>query len=153
MTQVLLKGVGKPSLYALGLVNFATYRYAQEFHAAAKKTDSSLVRTYLLGHAIELYLKAFLLRSGLTISDLKKKFGHNLKKLLNEAKEKNIEKIVGISPQLVDDISKLNALYPETLRYFSLSCLFTQPQFPALNRLFRFATLLCKKLKSYVAVN
>lgn len=147
-------GKGQWSAYALSLRNFATFRYAQEFHATAQKTGSPVVRAYLLGHAIELYLKSFLLRDGLTSTTLrsKKNYGHSLDKLLTEARKRGIEKFVRVSPQMIDDLARLNTLYPETLRYFSLLHLLTQPQLPPLARLFRLAASLSKKLESHVAV-
>lgn len=94
-------GKGQWSAYALSLRNFATFRYAQEFHATAQKTGAPVVRTYLLGHAIELYLKAFLLRAGLTSTALrsKKNYGHNLDKLLTEAKKRHRK----VCPRLAPD--------------------------------------------------
>ncbi|MDO8547019.1 MAG: hypothetical protein Q7R68_06630 [Nitrospirales bacterium] len=146
-------GKGQWSSYALSLRNFATYRLAQEFHSTARKTGSPVVRAYLLGHALELYLKSYLLKSGLTASALKKRnLGHNLDNLLLEAKAKGIEGLLRISPQLSEDIAKLNALYPETLRYFSLLSLLAQPQLPSLVRLFRFAVSLNKTLGAHVAI-
>ncbi len=156
MAQVILAttGNGQWSAYAKRLRDYATYRYAEEFHATARKAGSPVVRAYLLGHAIELYLKAFLLRAGLTNAHLKrkKKYGHNLDALLIEARNREIEKLVRISPQTIDDLLKLNALYPESLRYFSLLHLLTQPSIPPLTRLFRFANALQKGLKKYVSV-
>lgn len=155
MAGVVLASVAKGhgSAYARRLRDYATFRYAQEFHVTGKKADSPVVRAYLLGHAIELYLKSFLLRAGLAGSLLKsKKYGHNLEVLLTEAKDRGIEKLVRVSPQLVEDVGKLNALYPESLRYFSLLHLFTQPVIPPLARLFRFANSLSKGLEKYVAV-
>lgn len=145
---------GKWSAYAKGLRNVATYRYAQEFHATAKKAGSPVVRAYLLGHALELYLKSFLLCAGLTSTVLKsRKYGHNLDRLLAEAESHGIEKLVRISPQMTDDLTKLNALYPESLRYFSYFHLLMQPKIPALARLFRLTDALCRRLEKHVAVS
>ncbi len=155
MARVVLASTGRGqwSAYARRVRDFATYRYAQEFHATAKKAGSPVVRAYLLGHAIELYLKSFLLRAGLTSALLKsKKYGHNLEVLLGEAKSNGIEKLIRISPQMIEDIKKLNALYPESLRYFSLLHLLTQLTIPPLTRLFRFANSLSKGLEKHVAV-
>lgn len=145
---------GKWSAYAKSLRDFATYRYAQEFHAAAEMADSPVARAYLLGHAIELYLKAFLMRAGVASSLLKSKksYGHNLNALLTEARKRGIEKLVRASPRTIDDLVQLNALYPESLRYFSLLHLLTRPSIPSLVRLFRFANALSKGLEQYVAV-
>lgn len=156
MTQVILATASKGewSAYAKRLRDYATYCYAEDFHLAAQKTRSPVVRAYLLGHAIELYLKAFLLRAGLAGSLLKskKKYGHNIDALLAEARNREIEKLIHISQQTIDDLSKLNGLYPESLRYFSMIHLLNQPSIPSLARLFRFASTLKKGLKEYVAV-
>lgn len=155
MARVILASTGKGqwSVYAKRLRDYATYRYAEEFHATARKAGSPVVRAYLLGHAIELYLKAFLLRAGVASTLLKsKKYGHNLDALLTEAKNREIEKLVRISPLTIDDLLKLNFLYPESLRYFSLLHLLTQPSIPPLSRLFRFAIALQSGLKKYVDV-
>jgi hypothetical protein len=156
MARVVIAKVSKGqwSAYARNLRNYATFRYAQEFHTTAQKTGSPVVRAYLLGHAIELYLKAFLLKAGLSSTDLKskRKYGHNLEKLLAEAKVRDIEKFVRISPQMEDDLAKLNALYPETLRHFSLLHLLKQPHLPPLARLFRLAASFSKRLERHVAV-
>ena len=147
-------GKGQWSAYARRVRDFATYRYAQEFNATAKRTASPVVRAYLLGHAIELYLKSFLLRAGLPSTLLKsKKYGHNLGVLLTEAKSREIERLIRISPQIIEDLTKLDALYPESLRYFSLLHLLRQPTIPRLARLFRLANLLSKGLEKHVAVS
>lgn len=156
MAQVILAATGKGqwSAYAKRVRDYATYRYAEEFYSTARKAGSPVVRAYLLGHAIELYLKAFLLRAGVasTLLKSKKTYGHDLYALLTEAKSRELEKLVRISPQTIDDLLKLNALYPESLRYFSLLHLLTQPSIPPLERLFRLTKALSKGLKKYVAV-
>lgn len=156
MAHVVLTSMGKGqwSAYARRLRDLATYSYAEEFHATARKAGSPVVRAYLLGHAIELYLKSFLLRAGLssTLLKSKKNYGHNLEVLLDEARARGIEKLIRISPQTIEDLSKLNALYPESLRYFSLLHLLTQPTIPPLARIFRFAKSLSKGLEKYVAI-
>ena len=40
---------------------------------------------YLINHACELFLKAFLLQTGVTHEELQKYYSHNLEKLLNDA--------------------------------------------------------------------
>ncbi len=148
-----IAGPGTWSPYALSLRHFATYRYAQEFYRTAQKAGSPLVRGYLLGHAIELYLKAYLLKRGFKTSTLKsKRYGHNLVALLNEAKTQGLGTIIHVSTAAEADLTKLNELYPEDLRYFSLLNLFVPPKLPALARLFRLARSLNENLASHVAV-
>ncbi|KAB2839070.1 MAG: hypothetical protein F9K47_16735 [Burkholderiales bacterium] len=156
MAQVTMaiSGKGQWSAYAKRVRDHTTYCYAEEYHNTARKAGSPIVRAYLLGHAIELYLKAFLLRAGMASSLLKskRKYGHDLNALLTEAKSRGIGEFVRISPQMIEDLSKLNALYPETLRYFSLFHLLTQPSIPPLSRLWRLAKALSKGLHHYVAI-
>jgi hypothetical protein len=144
---------GRWSAHALRLQAFATFRYAQDFHHTATKAGSNLVRAYLLGHAVEMYLKAYLLHAGLSATTLKRKpFGHNLDRLLIEAKTRGFTSHLRITPALEADIALLNQVYPETLRYFSLLHLFVPPHIPALARLFRFAKSTEQALKKIVKV-
>lgn len=77
-------------------------KHSQEFFAAAdlilNKADVvSLPAYFLLGRSIELSLKAFLLASGMKMSELRsKKYGHNLLALLEKAKAENISGVVEI---------------------------------------------------------
>lgn len=73
-------------------------KHAQEFWRAAKLVLNdaegvSLPAYFLLGRSIELSLKAFLLHRGMAISDLrsKKKYGHDLGKLLKRARDEGLE--------------------------------------------------------------
>jgi hypothetical protein len=148
---VAASGTARPTRYTLRLRNVAVFRYAQEFHDVALKSGSPLVRAYLLGHALELYLKAFLLKSGLKSADLRDKFGHRLDRLLAAAESHDFGQQVHVSPQLRQDIIKLNAVYSTgALRYFSLAFLFTAPTIPSLARLFRFAAVLRKMMRKLV---
>jgi hypothetical protein len=77
-------------------------KHAQEFWAAAdivlsKVQGVSLPGYFLLGRSIELSLKAFLLHSDLSIEELRmKKFGHNLRALLQEARIRGLEQYIGL---------------------------------------------------------
>ena len=120
------------------------YRYAEEFHNAALKTKFPIIRGYLLGHALELYLKVYLLQSGGT-TELKKKYGHNLNRIMEAALARQLDKHLHISPELRQDLTQLNAVYSsKALEYFSLFHLLTQPKIPKLARLFRFTGALKK---------
>lgn len=136
-------GAARPTRYTRRLRNLVVFRYAKEFHSVALKAGSPIVRAYLLGHALELYLKAFLLKSGINSTDLKNKFGHRLDRLLTVAETHGIGKQVHLSVQLRQDITKLNAVYSsQALQYFSLAHIFINPTIPPLARLFRFAGVL-----------
>jgi hypothetical protein len=54
------------------------------------QVNVSLVTFYLLGHASELLLKSFLFKKGDTIENLKFRLGHNLAKLIKQAKAKGL---------------------------------------------------------------
>ena len=126
---------------ALRIRNVAARLYAKEFHGAAQKTRRPLVRAYLLGHALELYLKSFLLTSGLRTRTLRsKRFNHDLAALLDEAEARGLGTHLRVSPQLRTDLKQLNNSYSsKSLEYFSLLHLLVPPVLPRLDRLFRFA--------------
>jgi hypothetical protein len=67
---------GSWTKHSLRLRNLAFYKYGHEFLDTAKKTGSPLVRSYLYGHALELFLKAYLFDRGMTHSQARS-FGHN----------------------------------------------------------------------------
>jgi hypothetical protein len=135
-----MSGVGKPSRHALRIRNAATYRFGKEFHKTALKAGSPIVRAYLLGHALELYLKTYLLLSGASTTELKKRYGHNLVSLLNAARKVGTgSEFPHVSLAADRDIALLLAVYPEKLRYFSLASLFVPPTLPALGVLFKLA--------------
>jgi len=91
------------------------HRYAQEFlraEEAFQTTDNfSPVPYYLLCRSIELSLKAYLLLKGYKKKYLKRKIGHNLKKLLRKVQELNIREIIAISIEESDNILKANVYY------------------------------------------
>ena len=61
--------------------------FEKTYHAVPEMPPLSRPRYFLLCHAIELALKAFLALHGESESDLRLKFGHDLKKVLKRAKE------------------------------------------------------------------
>ncbi len=71
-------------------------KHAQEFCEAAELvcTNSSTVSLpgyFLLGRSVELSLKAFLLKCGLTVKQLRSRpYGHNLRELLQAAHENGL---------------------------------------------------------------
>lgn len=94
-------------------------RHAQEFLAAAElvlnRTDHiSLPSYFLLGRSVELSLKAFLLACGMTRDELKsRKFGHDLKALLQEAIDRGLENEVPIQDVEKGVLKLLNYDYSE----------------------------------------
>jgi hypothetical protein len=99
---------------------FGAWRFADEYCRAAAAVNSiatgceDLVspRYYLLGHSIELALKAFLLSKGVPLSELRsKKLGHDLEKALVRAEELGLQNAVTVSDQERADIILLNKTY------------------------------------------
>ena len=120
----------------------AFYGYAREFHCAALKTGSLLVRAYLLGHAIELYLKTFLLSEGAGEKKIKG-LRHNLILTLDTCEKHGIANIARVSGQLRSDLTSFNKAYSsKALEYFSVRHLLVPPSLPPLQRLIRFAKVL-----------
>jgi hypothetical protein len=104
---------------------FAFLRLASEYLTAAdsvlQPTSSpaeelrqrlSLPAFFLVGHAIELALKAFLLARGSTVSQLRSRaYGHSLIALLAEARRRKLGKLVKLSRDELAAIHVLNQMY------------------------------------------
>jgi HEPN domain-containing protein len=93
-----------------GMWNYA-YEYFKAgviVHESAKTNTDPIY--FLIGHSIELCLKAYLRGSGLSIEQLKK-LGHNLDKLLEEAKAHGVASLVEISEEFRTIIAYLNSYY------------------------------------------
>ena len=100
-----------------------TLRYAIEFYAAAIATYDALRRqgvpvapvpvNYLLGHAIELALKAYLLEHGATLEHTKRDLGHNLVACLAEAEAAGLTDKMGLDDDDRELIAAFNNLYAD----------------------------------------
>jgi hypothetical protein len=78
----------------------------------ANKNKVSLPAYYLLGHSIELSLKAFLLARGVTFKELKsKKYGHDLMALLSAARRHRLGTEVPLKARDIGLIQLLNFEY------------------------------------------
>jgi hypothetical protein len=67
---------------------------------------------YLIGHSIELALKAYLLQNGLTLRELRhKQYGHDLHACQRKAKELGLAAIVSFHPAEEGAVELLNNLY------------------------------------------
>lgn len=98
-------------------------RYAAEFHEAAMGADKTLGQKpgfeiiapipvlYLIGHSMELSLKAFLLHNGVELGELRKHFGHDLHKCFKKAKELGLLGAVSFDEHELGAFSILNELY------------------------------------------
>ena len=97
-------------------------RYGYEFLEAAFAVDNFVGRKegyeifapipvlYLLGHGIELSLKAYLLQSGVALEELKR-LGHNLSDCLDEARQFGLDRIVSFEEQQEGAFKILDDLY------------------------------------------
>mgnify|MGYP006281666269 FL=1 len=107
--------------------------YSREFLASALAADDVLGMRpgfeiaapvpvmYQVGHSIELALKAYLLRHGVSLRDLKRpgKFGHDLEACFRKAKELGLLSFVDFTDVEVGAMRALNALYhSRQLNYF-----------------------------------
>lgn len=100
---------------------FGTWRFADDYRRAAAAVqgvaqhdmDISAPRYYLLGHAIELSLKAFLLAKGVSLEELRsmKLFGHDLEKCLQRADSLGLKENVHLNEGERGCISLLNRTY------------------------------------------
>ena len=61
------------------------------------KANVSSVTYFLLGHAGELLLKSLLLKHGVSLDDLKHKFGHNLAKLIKRVRKLNLTGLMSLA--------------------------------------------------------
>ncbi|MBU4118362.1 MAG: hypothetical protein KJ555_06360 [Proteobacteria bacterium] len=102
-----------------------TARFSQQFLAAALKVQAaprterealvqqpSLVAYYLLGHAIELALKSYLLVRGLSPNDLRRwAYGHKLDVLLAECRRRRFGIAVKLTPPELKLIQHFSEIY------------------------------------------
>ena len=103
------------NLYPIGF-----YQYGQDFLEATKTRrrarPNSTVPHFLCCQAIEHGLKAFLSWKGYAISDLRsKKYGHDLTKLLGEAKGKSLDDFVTLTANEQKTIAAATAFYDSAL--------------------------------------
>jgi hypothetical protein len=66
---------------------------------------------FLVGQAIELALKAFLLSEGISLRSLRKDYGHELHRLLRKCKELSFQPLLQLSDSEVNVLELLDALY------------------------------------------
>ena len=89
--------------------------YAQDFLDAYKaytpEKPFSPANYYLVCRSIELSLKSYLLLKNMPINKVKRKFGHDLHKILRKAKELGIDTVVNISTEEKNEIEKADGWY------------------------------------------
>lgn len=99
-------------------------RYAHDFFDSARALEDQLGKAtsfelvspipslYLIGHSIELALKAYLLQHGLTLRELRhKQYGHDLHACQRKAKELGLDAIVSFHSAEEGAVELLNNLY------------------------------------------
>jgi hypothetical protein len=107
----------------LGLFNYARsyWQSGVLLHdAQATVTHPDAPVTLLLAHAIELYLKAFLRLRGVGIEKVKSSFGHDFKKLVDEASSRGLSlgnEEIDIGAILTEQESIRRSRYIETGYY------------------------------------
>jgi HEPN domain-containing protein len=107
----------------LGLFNYARsyWQSGVLLHdAQATVTHPDAPVTLLLAHAIELYLKAFLRLRGVGIEKVKSSFGHDFKKLVDEASSRGLSlgnEEIDIAAILTEQESIRRSRYIETGYY------------------------------------
>jgi len=118
------------------------HRYAREFLGAYEsfvQHDSGFtpVPYFLVGHAIELAFKSYLVARGNKKEVLKKGLGHHLIKSLNKAEREGIGSFVSITETEKALIASIDAYYHEkNLEYFERLDLIVEPaKLPSLNEL------------------
>ena len=114
------------------------WRYANEFHEAGiavvtVKGRASTPAYYLVCHALELALKAFLRGKGLSIAELSnKKLGHNLSAILKRAELQGLSQYFSVSAGLRECIDLMNPYYStKGLEYMTTGC----KEYPEFNQL------------------
>ena len=109
-----------PDSTALGFLRVGSeYLRAAELVLPPAKTEVeafrqrlSLPAYFLVGHAIELALKAFLFSRGLSVARLRsREYGHNLISLLNEARRRKLGNLVKLAKAEVVSVRLLDEMY------------------------------------------
>lgn len=146
------QGPVKLSKHALRIYRIGLYVYAHEFYDIAKKTRKSVVKSYLLGHAMELYLKSYLMKQGYAIKQLKtKKYGHNITNLLKACVKKGLGNHLHISDELTAAVEAFSSSYADkAYEYFPFWLFLFQKSPPDTRRLSRFAKQLDSKLGNII---
>jgi len=149
-----LTGHGPPTATTLAMRNRSVWAYGHEFFRAALKTRSAVVQAFLLGQALELYLKAYLHSLGFTEAQLKKDpYRHNIARLHAECEERGLGQLVKTSAAAHTDVQVLSASYKgKALQYFSLAYIFVPPRLPKLDRVVRYTRSLERALGSRFGV-
>ncbi|WP_315703904.1 MULTISPECIES: hypothetical protein [unclassified Bradyrhizobium] len=98
--------------HAIGLVTDAKQmlKAAELLHKSGEWTVT-LPTYYLLGHAMEVVLKAFLLAGGEELERLKKRYGHDIAKAAKKVAEAKHNAISPLVQEYLPEIELLNGYY------------------------------------------
>lgn len=119
-------------------------RYGYEFLEAAfvvyeraAQLDSRMVMPpvpalYLLGHGLELTLKAFLLSKGVTLEHLRRKLGHDLEKAFTTSKENGLDSLLQSHELEESVLTFLNVMYSAKELEYIVTGAKTIPHYPLL---------------------
>ena len=99
------------------------FTYARDFatsgsgvlnqHVSNRTRTPGIVVYFLYGRGIELYLKAFLVARGSTAGDIRVSYGHNLAKLLKEARRRKLGQFVSLKESEVRAVQILSVSYSD----------------------------------------
>lgn len=83
-----------------GVTARSLHTHAKAFFDASELVHQSAIadplpKCFLWGRTVELFLKSFLLAQGLTVPELKRRFGHDLDGLFQEAQRRGLSKLIG----------------------------------------------------------
>jgi len=121
-------------------------RYASEFMEAALAADDKMGKKsgheivapvpvmFLVGQAIELSLKSFLLSRGVSLHKLRRDYGHNLHRSLRKAKELGLGSLVQFTEEEQSVLSLLDNLYSSKQLQYIITGATTFPVFGPLER-------------------
>ena len=121
-------------------------RYACEFMETALAADEKMGRRrgfeivapvpvmFIVGHSLELALKAFLLSKGVPLRTLRKDYGHSLHRTMRKAKELGLLCIVPLAEDEMETIELLDALYSTKQLEYIVSGAKSYPVFGLLER-------------------
>ena len=124
--------------------------YANEFLQASLRTGSPLVRAHLLGHAVELLLKTYLLSTGAGETQMRK-LGHHLDRILAKSRSAGLDKLVHISAETEQELQEFSRVYgSHAFRYFSILHLLAPPRLPTSKRVQRLAQVLKRALAAHL---
>jgi hypothetical protein len=112
-----------------------TLRYAIEYYAAASvvvgEFGDCVPGRFLIGHAIELALKAFLLQQGTTESFIRRELGHDLMACLASAEATELRKYMSLTEENRALLQLFNSLYSyKRLEYIETGSIIVVPLAP-----------------------